>query len=127
MANGLETRVPFLDLDVVDLAWRVPPSMKVRGRETKLLLRKLLSRYVPPELTERPKVGFTVPLHEWLSGGLRAWARDLLAPSRLNRQGVLAAAPVEAAWRGMAAGDSSLAPQLWSVLMFQTWMEARGR
>jgi asparagine synthase (glutamine-hydrolysing) len=127
MANSLETRVPFLDVDVVDLAWRAPPSMKVRGQETKLLLRKLLSRYVPPELTERPKVGFTVPLHEWLTGGLRAWAGDLLAPSRLRRQGVLAPAPVEAAWRALAAGDSSLAPQLWSVLMFQTWMEARGR
>jgi asparagine synthase (glutamine-hydrolysing) len=127
MANSLETRVPLLDVDVVDLAWRAPPSMKVSGAATKVLLRKLLSRYVPPELTERPKAGFTVPLHEWLTGGLKGWACDLLAPSRIRQQGVLAAAPVEAAWRGLTAGDSSLAPQVWSVLMFQSWMEARGR
>jgi asparagine synthase (glutamine-hydrolysing) len=127
MANSLETRAPFLDVDVVDLAWRAPPSMKVRGGETKPLLRKLLSRYVPPELTERPKLGFTVPLHEWLTGGLKGWAGDLLSPTRLRRQGVLAAAPLEEAWRGLMAGDSGLAPQIWSALMFQVWMDARGR
>ncbi len=127
MANGLETRVPLLDPDVIDLAWRAPPSMKVHRGETKWLLRRLLARYVPYELTARPKVGFTVPLHEWLTGGLREWAGDLLEPALLRRHGVLAVEPVQAAWRDMAAGDTGLAPQVWSVLMFQSWMLARGR
>lgn len=127
MANGLETRAPLLDPDVIDLAWRAPPSMKVHRGETKWLLRRLLARYVPHALTARPKVGFTVPLHEWLTGGLREWAGDLLDPALMRRQGVLAVEPVQAAWRGMAAGDTGLAPQVWSVLMFQSWMLARGR
>jgi asparagine synthase (glutamine-hydrolysing) len=127
MANGLETRVPLLDPDVIDLAWRAPPSMKVHRGETKWLLRRLLARYVPHALTARPKVGFTVPLHEWLTGGLREWAGDLLDPALMRRQGVLAVEPVQAAWRGLAAGDTGLAQQVWSVLMFQSWMLARGR
>jgi len=127
MANGLETRAPLLDADIIDLAWRAPPSMKLHAGETKWLLRRLLARYVPHELTARPKVGFTVPLHEWLTGGLRDWAGDLLDPSLMRRQGVLAVEPVQAAWRGMAGGDTRLAPQVWSVLMFQSWMLARGR
>ncbi len=127
MAHGLETRVPLLDQDVVAFAWRAPPSMKVRGGETKWLLRRLLARYVPPELTERPKVGFTVPLHEWLTGGLSSWARDLLDPVRLRRQGVLDPEPVEKAWRRLNQGDSGVGSRVWSVLMFQSWMAARGR
>jgi asparagine synthase (glutamine-hydrolysing) len=127
MANGLETRVPLLDQDVVALAWRARPSMKVDGGQTKVLLRRLLARYVPPELTERPKVGFTVPLHKWLTGGLRDWARDLLDPVRIRRQGVLDARPVEVAWRQLNAGDSGVGARIWAVLMFQSWMAARGR
>jgi asparagine synthase (glutamine-hydrolysing) len=127
MANGLETRVPLLDQDVVAFAWRAPPSLKVQGDETKLLLRRLLARYVPPELTERPKVGFTVPLHEWLTGGLREWSRDLLDPARLRRQGVIDPRPVDRAWARLAEGDSGVGPKLWAVLMFQSWMAARGR
>jgi asparagine synthase (glutamine-hydrolysing) len=127
MANSLETRAPFLDPDVAALAWRLPPSMKVRGGETKWIVRKVLARYVPPALTERPKLGFTVPLHEWLTGGLRGWALDLLDPAVIRRQGVLNLEKVEAAWRGLEAGDSGQGPRVWSVLMFQAWQAARGR
>jgi asparagine synthase (glutamine-hydrolysing) len=127
MAHGLETRVPLLDQDVVGFAWQAPPSMKVRGGETKVLLRRLLARYVPPELTERPKVGFTVPLHEWLTGGLSSWARDLLDPVRIRRQGVIVPEPIEKAWRRLNQGDSGEGSRVWSVLMFQSWMAARGR
>ncbi|MGH7022899.1 MAG: asparagine synthase (glutamine-hydrolyzing) [Caulobacteraceae bacterium] len=125
MAVGLETRAPLLDADVVALAWRTPPAMKVRGSETKSLVRKVLARYVPPALTERPKVGFTVPLSEWLTGELRPWALDLIDPALIRRQGVLDAAKLEAAWRGLEAGDSGLGPPIWSVLMFQAWLAAR--
>ncbi|HEY5205892.1 MAG TPA: asparagine synthase-related protein, partial [Roseiarcus sp.] len=89
------------------------------------LVRRLLERYVPPALTERPKLGFTVPLHGWLTDGLRPWALDLLDPALIRRQGVLDPEKVTAAWRGLEAGDSGLGPPIWSVLMFQAWLAAR--
>jgi asparagine synthase (glutamine-hydrolysing) len=72
-------------------------------------------------------VGFTVPLHAWLTGGLRDWALELIHPERLRRQGLLDAAMVAGAWRRLEGGDSGVGQRLWSVLMFQSWMAARGR
>jgi asparagine synthase (glutamine-hydrolysing) len=127
MANGLETRAPLLDPRVAAFAWRAPPSMKLRGGETKWLLRKVLDRYVPRALIDRPKMGFSVPLHDWLAGPLRYWAGDLLDPDRIARQGVLNAVPISRIWRRYLAGDSSGDHKVWTLLMFQSWMAARGR
>ena len=127
MANGLETRAPLLDPRIAAFAWRAPPSMKLRGGQTKWLLRQVLDRYVPRALTERPKLGFSVPLHDWLTGPLRGWAADLLDPGLIARQGVLNAGPASRIWRRYLAGDSSADHKVWSLLMFQSWMEARGR
>jgi asparagine synthase (glutamine-hydrolysing) len=127
MANSLETRVPFLDPDLAALAWRIPPSMKICGETTKWITRQVLARYVPAALTERPKVGFTVPLHEWLTGGLRSWALNLLDPDVIRRQGVLDPGAVERAWQGLQRGDSALSGRVWAVLMFQAWLAERGR
>ena len=87
----------------------------------------MLARYVPPSLTERPKLGFSVPLHAWLTGGLKPWAEALLDPATLRRQGVLNADAVDRSWRRLIAGDSAVAARVWAVLMFQAWQEARGR
>jgi asparagine synthase (glutamine-hydrolysing) len=125
MSVGLETRAPFLDPEVATLAWRLPPEMKLRGEVTKWLMRRVLARHVPPELTERPKVGFTVPLHAWLTGGLKPWADNLLDPVLIRRQGLLDAGKVEAAWRTLQAGDSGLGQPIWAVLMLQAWLAAR--
>jgi asparagine synthase (glutamine-hydrolysing) len=127
MAHGLETRAPFLDPLIADLAWRAPPSMKIRGDEGKWLVKQVLKRYVPEALTDRPKLGFSVPLHAWLTGALRPWAEDLLSPARLAREGVFVPAAVTRAWRGLLAGDSGLATRVWTVLMFESWQAARGR
>jgi len=127
MANSLETRVPFLDPALAAFAWRATPDMKIHDGVTKWLVRQVLSRYVPPELTERPKLGFSVPLHAWLTGGLKSWALALLDPVTLRRQGVLDPAVVARAWQGLMAGDSALGAKVWAVLMFQAWQEARGR
>lgn len=127
MAHGLETRAPLLDPRLAAFAWRAPATMKIRSGETKWLLRQVLDRYVPRELIERPKMGFSVPLHDWLTGGLRDWAETLLAPAVLERQGILNPSVASSVWRRFVAGDTSVQHQVWCLLMFQAWLAARGR
>src|SRR5690606_38884252 len=86
MAALLETRAPFLDHRIVEFAWRVPLALKIRGGESKWLLRRVLDRYVPRRLVERAKSGFAVPLHAWLRGPLRDWAEALLDERRLREE-----------------------------------------
>ncbi len=125
MAVGLETRVPLLDHRLAALAWRTPGALKIKDGETKWPLRRVLDRYVPRALIDRPKMGFSVPLHDWLTGDLRAWAEGLLEPLVITRQGVLNPKVVAAAWRRYLSGDSSTDHQIWTLLMFQSWMAAR--
>ncbi len=127
MAHGLETRAPLLDPRLVAFAWRAPASMKIRNGETKWLLRQVLDRYVPRAIIERPKMGFSVPLHDWLTGDLRPWAEDLLETNRIRRQGYLRVSVVGATWRRFVAGDTSVQHQVWCLLMFQSWLAARSR
>lgn len=121
MAVGLEARVPLLDHHVVALGLSLPTALKTDGRRGKLILRRLLARYVPPELTERPKSGFAVPIAEWLRGPMRDWAEDLLSPAALKETGLLEAAPIRAAWAAHLARRENRQYGLWGVLMFQAW------
>ncbi len=125
MAASLEGRMPFLDHRVAALAWRLPLELKVRDGTGKWALRRLLHRYVPAALVERPKAGFGIPLGPWLRGPLRAWAEDLLDPRRLERDG--AAEPC-ACPRACGASTCQAADdrqyELWDVLMFQAWTDA---
>jgi asparagine synthase (glutamine-hydrolysing) len=125
MGVSLETRVPFLDHRVVEFAWRLPQSMKVRDGQTKWALRQVLYRHVPRELIERPKMGFSVPIAEWLRGRLRAWAEALLDESRLRREGFFEPTLVRAKWKEHLSGERNWHRELWSVLMFQLWLEHR--
>jgi asparagine synthase (glutamine-hydrolysing) len=125
MATSLESRAPFLHPDVVDFAWRIPPSQQVRNGQGKWLLRQVLYKYVPRELIERPKMGFGVPIASWLRGPLREWADDLIAEDRLIRQGYLAPGPIRSAWNEHQAGVTDNSHLLWGVLMFQAWLEAQ--
>jgi len=120
MAVALEARNPFLDHRVVEHAWTLPPALKVSGGTGKWILREVLSRYVPRELFERPKMGFAVPVGEWLRGPLREWAEDLLAPAAIAADGILDPAPVAHAWRAHLDG-ADRTYRLWTVLMFQAW------
>jgi asparagine synthase (glutamine-hydrolysing) len=122
MGVSLETRVPFLDHRVVELAWRVPLSMKIRGGQGKWALRQVLYKHVPRELIERPKAGFGIPINQWLRGPLRDWAEDLLDESRLKREGYLNAAPVRLKWSQHLKGTHDWTPKIWAVLMFQAWI-----
>jgi asparagine synthase (glutamine-hydrolysing) len=124
MRVSLETRVPFLDRRVVEFAWSLPMSMKVRDGQGKWLLRQLLYRYVPKELIERPKQGFSVPIAKWLRGELREWASGLLSSTRIKNDEFLDASAVECIWQQHLAGTHNWQHQLWSILMFQAWLEA---
>lgn len=121
MAASLETRVPFLDNEVVALAWRLPPHMKLRGEQSKWVLRQVLARYVPTTLTERAKAGFAVPLDAWLRGPLREWAGDVLSVARLEHAGLLNARLVERLWREHLATTRNHQHVLWALLMFESW------
>jgi asparagine synthase (glutamine-hydrolysing) len=125
MAASLEARAPYLDHRVVAFACQLPMDLKLRGRRGKWLLRQVLHRYVPTTLVERPKMGFSVPLDTWLRGPLRDWAHTLLSPSRLRQQGYFDAKTVEHVWNAHLAGGSYSA-RLWSVLMFQAWLDTAG-
>lgn len=125
MAVSLESRVPFLDHHVVEFAWQLPMSLKLRGGVTKWPLRELLYRHVPRELIERPKMGFGVPVSEWLRGPLAAWAEALLDRERLDREGYWDSARVRRAWDEHRSGRRNWSAKLWSILMFQAWLEAQ--
>jgi asparagine synthase (glutamine-hydrolysing) len=121
MAAGLEVRAPLLDRDIVAQAWRTPLNQKIRGGQSKWLLRQILYRHVPPSLIERPKAGFGVPLAKWLRGPLREWAEDLLAPASLAGIEGLDGAAVHRRWRQHLRGTHDWTGSLWSVLMLIGW------
>lgn len=125
MATSLETRVPFLDHRVAELAWRLPLHMKVRGNTGKWVLRQILYKYVPRELIERPKTGFAIPIGQWLRGPLRPWAENLLDVKRLSREGYLRPEPISKLWAEHMSGGHDWTSRLWAVLMFQSWLETQ--
>ncbi len=126
MAIALEARVPLLDHRVVELAWRLPHSAKIRGGVTKWLLRQVLYRHVPRQLIERPKMGFGVPLAEWLRGPLREWAENLMSEKRLGESGFFDVALVRRHWREHLSKQRNWQYLLWDVLMFEAWRERWG-
>lgn len=126
MAVALEARVPLIDHRVVEFAWRLPLEAKIRGGVTKWLLRQVLYKSVPQALVDRPKMGFAVPLGDWLRGPLRDWAENLLDDSRLRAAGFFDADIVRRMWGDHVSGKANHQYKLWNVLMFEAWRDRWG-
>jgi asparagine synthase (glutamine-hydrolysing) len=124
MAVSLETRVPFLDHDIIEFVMGLPLEFKVKDTNSKRLLRKILYRYVPKELMERPKMGFTIPLGQWLRDPLKDWAQDLIEPDYLKKSGYFRSNEVLQMWDEHLKRRTNWGHQLWNVLMFQSWLES---
>lgn len=124
MANSLETRVPFLDHRVVEFAWKMPLNTKIRNNQGKWALRKILYKYVPQHIIDRPKTGFGIPLADWLRGPLRDWAEELINKDKLIEQNILNHAVIRKAWKLHLDGRSDYTARIWSVLIFQSWLES---
>lgn len=127
MAVSLEARVPLLDHEVVELAWQLPLQWKIHGRVQKYLLKRVLARHVPSALFERPKMGFGVPVGQWLRGPLADWAADLLEPRALRAEGIFDSQVVEETWKAHQAGRGNHEHRLWALLMFQSWWRRNGQ
>ena len=125
MSVGLETRVPFLDHRVAELAARIPISMKIQGRTGKAILKKLLYQHAPKAMFNRPKAGFAVPVGEWIKGPLKPWAEDMLNSSDLKNQEYFNTAIVMNRWKAHISGEQDSTQALWTVLVFHSWLAAR--
>jgi asparagine synthase (glutamine-hydrolysing) len=123
MAVSLETRAPFLDHRVAELAWHLPQRMKIKNGTGKWIVRQVLYRHVPKELIERPKMGFGIPIDSWLRGPLREWADGMIGESRLASEGYLDPVPIRQKWNEHLSGKRNWQYELWCVLMFQAWFE----
>ena len=123
MWSSLEARAPLLDHRIVEFSWRLDPELKASSIVLKRVLRELLAEFVPLELFDRPKQGFSVPLRRWLMRELRAPARDILDSLKSKSPAWLPAKAIDQAWRGLEAGDSTQAQRLWSLIILELWLQ----
>ena len=123
MNSSLETRVPFLNHKLIEYIWKIPHGLKFQNGEGKLILKKILSNYIPKKLMERPKKGFSIPLDSWLRGPLKDWAENLLSEKRLSQEGYFNVELVRRKWSEHINNEYNWQNDLWNVLMFQAWID----
>jgi len=127
MSVGLETRVPLLDARVVEFAWSLDTSLKIRGGKGKWILRELRKKYIPESIGSARKQGFSIPLDQWLRGPLKDWAEALLDPAKIDQEGFLDSRQIAATWKSHIVSDANHHGRLWAVLMFESWLDANRR
>ena len=123
MASSLETRVPFLDHKLIEYVWKIPPSHKFKNGEGKRVLKKILNKYIPKNLTERPKMGFGIPIGSWLRGPLKDWAENLLDEKKISQEGYINPKLITYKWKEHLSGKKNWQYDLWNILMFQAWKD----
>src|SRR5882762_6272169 len=123
MGASLETRAPFLDHEIIEFAWSLPLAMKIRGGTGKYVLREVLKKFVPPQLTDRPKAGFAIPIGAWLRKELRDWGQSALDPTKMRDQGYLDVDAVQKKWQEHLSGRRDWEQQIWNILTLQSWLE----
>ena len=127
MANSIETRSPFLDHEIAEFSSSIPIFMKSNSsklsRSGKIILKEILNKYIPKEFFKRPKSGFAVPIGMWLKGPLKEWANELLSEEKIKKQGYLEYKKISKIWEMHNKGKNDFTPQLWCILMWQSWLE----
>ncbi len=123
MSVALETRAPLLDHRIIEFAWTLPLSFKVANGSGKRVLKELLYRYVPKKLVDRPKMGFGIPLADWLAGPLRPWAEELMSEKALAKSGLIHPASARGVWADFLGGRRNRLPVVWATLVFQAWYQ----
>ena len=123
MAVSLETRVPYLDHNLVEFIMRLPLEMKIRKGSSKWILRQVLYRHLPKELIERPKMGFAVPVGDWIKGSLREWTEELISKKRIEQEGYFDTHLVREMWKQHLSGKFNRTHELWNIIAFQSWVE----
>tara|TARA_Y100000589_G_scaffold164083_1_gene155942 strand:+ start:3470 stop:5425 length:1956 start_codon:yes stop_codon:yes gene_type:complete len=131
MHNSLETRSPFLDYNLAEFALNIPLNLKISNqyysRTGKYILKKILGQYIPKDLFQRPKSGFAVPIGTWIKGPLKEWANDLLNESKIKNQGFLESKKIAKIWARHLNNEYDYTPQIWSILMWQSWINSSGK
>jgi len=125
MASSLETRIPLLDHNLIEYVWRISHSLKFKKGEGKWILKQILNKYVPKHLTDRPKMGFGIPIDTWLRGPLRDWAENLLDQKRLQQEGYFNSNLIRNKWTEHLSNKRDWQYDLWNVLMFQAWIDQK--
>ena len=123
MSQSLETRAPFLDKNIVELSLRIDQSIKIKKGSSKNILRNILKKYIPEKYFNRPKVGFSLPIGDWLRGPLKAWAESLLDPKIIDHDMIFLPQLINKIWLEHLSGDFDHSSKLWSILMFQAWLQ----
>tara|TARA_Y100000589_G_scaffold313221_1_gene334340 strand:- start:19695 stop:21659 length:1965 start_codon:yes stop_codon:yes gene_type:complete len=127
MHNSIETRAPLLDHEIAEFAVNLPLKMKSYSnkisRTGKIILKDILKKYIPEDMFLRPKAGFAVPIGSWLKGPLRDWACDLLSENKIKEQEFLNYKLIEEIWSKHNKNEYDYTPQLWCILMWQSWIE----
>ena len=123
MANSLETRAPFLDPKIIEFSSKIPLNMKIRDGQGKWALRQVLYRYLPKKLFERPKAGLSIPIEDWLRGPLKEWAENLINTKRIQNEGFFNSEYIRIIWEQHISKKYNWSTKLWSILMFQSWLE----
>jgi asparagine synthase (glutamine-hydrolysing) len=123
MGVALESREPLLDHKIVEFAAKLPISYKYRNKNRKWIIKKILNRYIPESMLDRPKKGFSVPIHNWFKDDLKGLMIDYLSPERIKREGILNSEAVTDLKNGYFNNNGVSIRKLWFLLMFEMWHE----